>query len=203
MCQIHLKAVSAPRAECATPQDFCSGLVRNVDSLYLLAFLLTANHQVAEQCFAATAEERFEHLTVFKEWVEPWLKRSLVKNAIRRILPEADHGADHWEPWAAGESRCATIDGITRLPVLERSVFVLSTLERYSTRKCAAILGCEMETVVQARSCALLLLPSLIAGCAMPDAGKVRSTPLYLRDAALHAANADRGIYPASRVYGS
>jgi hypothetical protein len=54
-------------------------------SLYLLAFLLTANHQESEQCFGWTVEEVFKAQAVFKEWARFWLKRRLIKNAIEIV----------------------------------------------------------------------------------------------------------------------
>ena len=50
--------------------------------LYLLAFLLTANHKQAERCFASTLEEAFKEQAVFKEWARSWVKHGLIENAI-------------------------------------------------------------------------------------------------------------------------
>jgi hypothetical protein len=40
--------------------DFCNVFVKDMKPLYLLAFLLTANHQDAEQCFATALQAASE-----------------------------------------------------------------------------------------------------------------------------------------------
>jgi len=40
--------------------DFCEAFVKDMKPLYLLAFLLTANHQDAEQCFRMALEAASE-----------------------------------------------------------------------------------------------------------------------------------------------
>ncbi len=42
----------------AQHSDFCAVFEKGIKPLYLLAFLLTANHKDAEQCFVSTVEER-------------------------------------------------------------------------------------------------------------------------------------------------
>jgi hypothetical protein len=69
------------RADYAKRADFCEVRERDMQHLYLLAFLLTANHKEAEQCFTSTVEEAFKERAVFKDWVRPWVKRCLMKNA--------------------------------------------------------------------------------------------------------------------------
>ena len=70
------------RADYAKHADFCEVFQRDMKPLYLLAFLLTANHKQTERCFASTLEEGFKEQTVFKEWARSWVKRSLIENAI-------------------------------------------------------------------------------------------------------------------------
>ena len=47
------------------------------------------------------------------------------------------------------------IDGLTRLAPLQRFIFVMSILERYSAFECSVLLGCDMGKVVQGRMRAL------------------------------------------------
>ena len=75
------------RAGYANRTDFCELLDRNLKPLYLLAFLLTANHKDAERCFSMTAEECLGEQAVFKEWAQSWIKRSLIKNVIGVVSP--------------------------------------------------------------------------------------------------------------------
>jgi uncharacterized membrane-anchored protein len=62
------------RADYAARFDFCQVRENGLKSLYLLAFMPTANHQQAEQCFASTVEQ-----AVFKEFERSWVERTLIE----------------------------------------------------------------------------------------------------------------------------
>ena len=62
-----------------------------MDGLYLLAFLLTANSETAEQCFISSFEECIEGIAVNDEWAHSWAKRVVIKNAIRLVAPHVHH----------------------------------------------------------------------------------------------------------------
>jgi hypothetical protein len=97
------------RTDYATRADFCAALERDLRPLYLLAFLLTANHEKAEQCFAMTVEEAQKEQTVFKDWTRSWIKRSLVRNAVRLVSPMARVAKDAISgPWAKRKETEAT-----------------------------------------------------------------------------------------------
>ncbi len=134
-----------PSIDYATRDDFCSVFERDMKSLYLLAFLLTGNHKESEQCFVSMVESSFRERVVFKEWVLPWVKRGLIKNAIEIVQGEYGIGT------------------VTKLAAFERFVFVMSILERYSNWECSLLLGCSMNKVAQARMRALGRLPELVA----------------------------------------
>jgi len=64
--------------------------------------------------------------------------------------------------WDAGQyetHRYDAIDAVTRLALLERFVFVLSMLERYSGWDCSLLLGCSIKKVAVAQRRALRRLP--------------------------------------------
>ena len=64
--------------------------------------------------------------------------------------------------WDAGQyetHRYDAIDAVTRLAPLERFVFVLSMLERYSGWDCSLLLGCSIKKVAVAQRRALRRLP--------------------------------------------
>jgi hypothetical protein len=71
------------RADYAKHADFCEIFEKDIKRLYLLAFLLTADHKQAEQCFASTVEEAFKKPTVFKEWARSWVNRTLIEKRLR------------------------------------------------------------------------------------------------------------------------
>jgi DNA-directed RNA polymerase specialized sigma24 family protein len=146
------------RADYAKRADFCELFEREMKPLYLLAFLLTANHQDAEKCFAAAVDEALEEPVVFKEWTESWAKRSLIRNAVGIVSPASTRSGGNRDLWNRGEEEAPgdnEIDAVTQLAPLERFVFVMSILERYSIWDCSLILGCSMKKIVQARKRAL------------------------------------------------
>ena len=146
------------RADYAKHADFCELFEREMKPFYLLAFLLTANHQDAEKCFAAAVAEALEEPVVFKEWAESWVKRSLVRNAIGIVSPASPRSGDNRNLWNRGQNEAPgdnEIDEVTQLAPFERFVFVMSILERYSIWDCSLLLGCSMKKVIQARMRAL------------------------------------------------
>lgn len=150
------------RSDYATRADFCDAIADDTNSLYLLAFLLTANHELAEGCFVATVEQAFKPNTVFKDWVPSWIRRALITCAITIVFDASNRGkpsADSWYP-GQGESGLA-IDAMTRLADLDRFVFVMSVLERYSLHECCLLLGCAPSMVIESRARALRDLPTL------------------------------------------
>jgi hypothetical protein len=78
------------RADYAKHADFCDLLKNDMKSLYLLAFLLTANHQESQQCFVWAVEEAFKEQAVFKDGAREWLRRRLIKNAIEIVCRASD-----------------------------------------------------------------------------------------------------------------
>src|ERR1700752_4953695 len=73
--------------------DFCRIFDENMNSLYLLAFLLTADHGKAEQCFVSGLEDAVEGNPVFRGWAHSWARRTIIQNAVRLISPRPDIGS--------------------------------------------------------------------------------------------------------------
>jgi hypothetical protein len=158
--------IASFRADYATHIDFCDILRNETKHLYLLAFLLMANHQESERCFESMVEEAFREQTVFKEWVLSWIKRRLIENAIKMVSPASARSPQKRDLWGLGQCephREHTIDTVTKLAVFERFAFVISILERYSDWDCALLLGCGTNSVAQARIGALRRLPDRAA----------------------------------------
>jgi hypothetical protein len=55
----------------ATCADFCTVFNDDVDRLYTLALLLTADREMAEHCFLSGFEDCIDSKTVFREWLNP------------------------------------------------------------------------------------------------------------------------------------
>ncbi|HWY56298.1 MAG TPA: hypothetical protein VNZ03_17665 [Terriglobales bacterium] len=160
------------RVAYTTAADFCKIFDSDMKSLYLLAFLLTANHKDAERCFLSTLEGVSGGQTVFKGWARSWVKRSLIKNAIQIVSPASGQGASKRDLWSAeqyGTSEGGEIDAVTQLAPLERFIFVMSILEPHSIWECALLLGCDMKEVVQIRMTGFRRLPELSAFAATAE----------------------------------
>jgi len=142
----------------ATGQDFCRIFRDDMNRLYLLSFLLTADHPLAEKCFVQGLEDAKSGNPVFKEWARSWARRMIISNAIRMIDPRANRTGlnDAWireevDPITTTKEMAA----ILALPAFERFAFVMSILEGYSDRECALLLQCSTGDVIAARTRAL------------------------------------------------
>ncbi len=144
----------------ATSEDFCRFFVDNVDSLYQLAFLLTGDHDTAEQSFVTGVEDSVHGNKVFKEWAHSWARRTIIQLAIRALRPKAfdpdliEVTAAHGDVKGVPEPH-DVIGRLLSLGDFDRFIFVMSVLERYSEHECALLLGCTPPDVREARTRAL------------------------------------------------
>lgn len=141
--------------------DFCKIFTEEMSSLYRLAFLLTADSEGAEQCFACGLGECVQGTGAFVEWAHSWARRAIVKQAIRMILPVPDHTEQGFfvnldEASTSGEYN--PMAAIVALSAFERFVFVMSVLESQSDEDCSILLECSRQDVLIAREVALRCL---------------------------------------------
>jgi DNA-directed RNA polymerase specialized sigma24 family protein len=140
----------------ATRADFCRIFAKDMNRLYLLSFLLTANHTTAEKCFVSGLDASGTGNPVFKEWAQSWARRTIIQNAIRRIRPRpTDGGTPSPAPKDSASypvTQCAEIAAVIQLPAFERFTFVMSVLEGYSDQECSLLLGCTRGEVIAART---------------------------------------------------
>jgi hypothetical protein len=136
-----------------TSADFCRIFAEDMDSLYLLGYLLTADTEKAEQCFVAGIGDCVEGNAVFKEWARSWARRVIVQHAIQLAGPSIST--------AVSSNRRAEreiephLKSVLDLDTLERFVFVMSVLEGYSHQDCSILLGCSRQAIVNARARAI------------------------------------------------
>jgi len=141
----------------ATAADFKQIFTEDVNGLYLLSLLLTGNHKKAEECFVEGIGESANGNHVFKEWARSWARRTIIQCAIRVIAPrertlsesrtaDVARVADK-VPMDLQEEVCA----ILGLAPLERFVFVMSVLERYSDHDCSILLGLARRDIAMVR----------------------------------------------------
>lgn len=154
------KQKSIERAtEYASCKDFQQIFTEDMVGLHHLAFLLTADHAKAEQCFVAGLEDSIHGNPVFRQWARSWSKRAIIQSAIKAIAPvPTRHGvlpetADaQWQNGDDVESIAAVVAG---WEPFERFVFVMAVLEGYGLRECAALLACPVPDVIVAKSWAM------------------------------------------------
>jgi hypothetical protein len=146
-----------PPSPYTTRGDFCRIFEKDMNRLYLLSFLLTADEAMAEQCFVGGLHTAQEGNPVFKEWAEAWARRMIILNGIRMIRPRLTAGATGASGGVAGCTALqrAEIAEIVELPAFERFVFVMSVLEGYSDHECALHLVCTHLEIRAARTRAL------------------------------------------------
>jgi DNA-directed RNA polymerase specialized sigma24 family protein len=161
MFQRKKEQVSAAQANAyATSQDFCRIFKDEMDSLYLLALLLTADQEQAERCFAAALDDCKQGRRVFREWASSWSKRAVIKRAIEMVAPASGHLRDKLQAFdrELKSEMNGPMAAIIQLPPLQRFVFVMSALERYSVQDCASLLNCTRQELLIEQSRALQTL---------------------------------------------
>jgi hypothetical protein len=131
-----------------------ANLIEEMQSQYLLSFLLTADHDKAEQCLVSAIGECREGIGVSMDWPRFWTRRAVIKHAIQLIMPAPEHADDVSRISLKEPARWA--DNIPFAPVLllgafERFVFVISILEGQSDEECAILLRCSRRDVMMAR----------------------------------------------------
>ncbi len=148
--------------EYASIDDFRQAFDENIDSLYLLAFLLTADHRRAEQCFVSGLEDAVGGNPVFKEWAHSWARRMIIQNAVRLIKPRPGDGSGRLKSGSVDSDykklpaeRHVEVSAVLGLEPFERIVYVMTVLEHYSDHECSLLLGCARRDVLPARTRAL------------------------------------------------
>jgi hypothetical protein len=142
----------------ASSGDFCRIFYKEIDSLYRLSFLLTADCDKAERCVVSGLEDSVEGSPVFKEWARSWARRAIIHNAMRIINPhlmEENTPSNFNRSGKTLVEEQAEIAAILELAPFERFVFVISVLEHYSDHECSILLGCSRRDVIAARIRAL------------------------------------------------
>ena len=162
------KQITTPKPY-ASRDDFRQVFDQDMNSLYLLSYLLTADHEKAEQCFVSGLENAVDGNPVFKEWARSWARRVIIVNAVRVINPRPmeENGRSSSAP-VSGNGKTRPVEQVEITAVLglepfERFVYVMSVLERYSDQDCSLLLGCARRDVVAARTRALQQIGSTMA----------------------------------------
>jgi len=161
---LQTKAIKGNKAaEYATADELRKLFAEQMDNLHLLAFLLTAEDEKAQQCVVSAIVECGNGTTVFRQWARAWARRTIVKNAIRIVAPRPSHGSQRSGPLRSeidfeAQTKHETDPAILRLLRLEdfeRFVTVMSVFEKYSDNDCSVLLDCMDQDIREARERAL------------------------------------------------
>jgi hypothetical protein len=146
------------RATYPTVTDIFKTFDEEIHSLYLLSFLLTADHDKAEECLVSAMGECEEGIGGFMDWAGSWARSAVLKRAIQMITPAPEH-ADYVSlislERSATPAETNPFAAILLLDSFERFVFVMWTLEEQSDEECAILLRCSRRDVMMARVPAL------------------------------------------------
>ena len=156
----------------ATVADLFETFTEEMNSLYLLSLLLTADNNKAELCLVSAMGECLEEIGVSMDWTRSRARRAVLKYAIRMIMPVPEH-ADSLSfiglkppATSAGNNPLAAI---LALDPFERFVFVISVLEGRSEQDCVILLRSSRRDVMIARVLALKRLANSDAAYAEAD----------------------------------
>lgn len=133
-------------------------LTEEMRGLYLFSFLLTADNDIAGQCYVSGLGECVEGISVFLDWARSWARRAILEHAIRMIMPAPEHMdtlASISLKGVATSGKYSLFAAIVGLSAFERFVFVMSVLEKHSDEDCSTLLGCSRRDVMIARELAL------------------------------------------------
>ena len=149
-----------------------ASVIEEMQSLYLLSFLLTADHNKAEQCLVSAIGECAEEIGVFMDWARLWTRRAVLKRAIQLIMPAPEHADDVSR--ISLKKPATWVDNIPFAPILllnafERFVFVMSILEGQSDEECAILLRCSQRDVMMARVLALQQSSTYVQAVEVPQ----------------------------------
>ena len=139
------RTLEQDKARFATAADFLKIFASEMYSLFLLAFLLTADLETAEICFVNGLEECVHGMDSFPEWAGLWARRSIIKHAIRLMMPaqrDTQRSPRTRLKWPATQETNNMIRSLSALSAFERFAFVMSILEGYSDQDCTLLLGC-------------------------------------------------------------
>jgi len=123
--------------------------------LYLLAFMLTARKETAEQCILDAVDEYLNSgAPSLLDWVRSKGRRAVIECAVQRVNPRVK-AVPTWSVPSGTHASIAPSHQpfavITALSAFERFVYVLTVLEGYQVEECAGALECLQTEVVAAQ----------------------------------------------------
>lgn len=123
----------------ATPAEYWELISGEMNILYLLSFLLTADKEKAEQCLDQTLDEFVEGHEDFVDWARTQGRDAVLKhaNAIMKPDPEATQVEVDFRDGLQCPDGNHIFGAIASLPTFERFVFVMTRIYGQSDTECA------------------------------------------------------------------
>ena len=142
----------------ATEADFRRVFKEEINSLFLLAAVLTTDIAKAEECFCRALDSSLNALWVSAERAGPWARRAVVSQAVQLVAPRK--GCTQCPiasgfVWPETSNLGNPVATLCSLNPFERFVVVMTLLERQSDFDCALQLECTRQDVGVARASAL------------------------------------------------
>ena len=131
--------------------------IDQMNGLYLLAFLVTADMQITDKCFSKALDEYLHNSCGFMDWAKHDGRRAVLRHAVQIIQPvpkRASGGAFLRNALTLRSAGHQPFAAISSLCAFERFVFVMSVIEDLSEAECAALLNCSVEDVTVGRELA-------------------------------------------------
>jgi hypothetical protein len=145
------------QTEYGNAAKYSAGFIDQMNCLYLLSYLVTADREIAEWCLTRALDEYVEGRSEFLVWADREGRRAVLREAIRAIRPVPKQ--EYWSTYE--ESAIAAVPtmrqpfaAITSLSAFERFVFVMCTIENLPEEDSAALLNCSVQDVAVSRELA-------------------------------------------------
>jgi DNA-directed RNA polymerase specialized sigma24 family protein len=148
------------RGDYARKEEFVSVFECELVGLQRLALLLTANSEAVKRCLTRAFRECISSSSVSKEWALSWTRRVVIRNAISLVMSSGreslvntkDETGNGLVAYSHDDSPAVIADyeSILDLPELDRFVFVICVLERYSMYDCALLLDRSLRDINEA-----------------------------------------------------
>jgi DNA-directed RNA polymerase specialized sigma24 family protein len=134
----------------ATEADFCQLFREQMNRFYFLSLMLTADADKAEQCFVTSLGTCTQSRRIFKDWAQRWATHTIIKTAIQIMSPvqiqqqDARSRSEHDEVSSEPE---VVLSALQSFPPLDRFVYHMTLVERYSDLECSTFMGCTPQEV--------------------------------------------------------
>lgn len=146
----------------ATPAEYWELINGEMNALYLLSFLLTADKEKAEQCLDQTLDNFVEGQEDFVAWARTRGRDALLKHAIGMMKPDPEATQDEMDFRDGVQCPDSShfFGAIVSLPTFERFVFVMTRIYGQSDTECATHLVTTRWEVSIARELTVQILAS-------------------------------------------